>query len=337
MHEHRLSNWQHSHDFARINRQGERRTKWVLLLTFTTMLVEIVAGSQFHSMALLADGWHMATHVLAFMIAIFAYRYSRIHEQDQTFAFSPAKVSVLGGFASSVALAVVALMMMAESAERLIVPQTIQFDDAILVAVLGLIINLLSALLLGDHDHDHHHAVDHTDMHEHEHEHEHENSHHQHDHNLRAAYLHVMADALTSILAIVALLAGKYYGWNWLDSVMGFIGAIVILAWSYGLIKETSPVLLDQGIDAHYLQAIQDTLEEDGECRVSDIWRISPAHHAAIIVILTRFPKPPSYYKALIGNFVHLDHITVEVNACTGPDCIAADTLFPAPEAPVSN
>ncbi|WAR43917.1 CDF family Co(II)/Ni(II) efflux transporter DmeF [Methylomonas rapida] len=320
MHEHQLVNWQHPHNFARINRRGERRTKWVLALTFITMLVEIVAGVQFHSMALLADGWHMATHVMAFMITIFAFRYGRIHEQDRTFAFSPAKVSVLGGFASSVALAVVAFMMVAESAERLITPEVIQFDDAIIVAVAGLLINLLSALLLSDHHH--HHDHDHHDHHDHPHEH-----HDHHDHNLRAAYLHVMADALTSILAIVALLAGKYYGWNWLDAVMGFVGAAVILLWARGLIKETSPILLDQAIDEHYQQAIQDTLEEDGECKVTDIhiWRISPSHHAAIVVLVTRFPKSPCYYKTLLANFVHLDHVTVEVNACTGDECVAKD------------
>jgi cation diffusion facilitator family transporter len=314
MHQHQLNNWNHPHNFARINRKGESRTKWVLLLTFTTMLVEIVAGMNFHSMALLADGWHMATHVLAFLIAIVAYRYSRIHEQDQTFAFSPAKVGVLGGFASSIALAMVAIAMMGEAVERLLVPQLIQFDEATLVAVAGLVVNLLSALLLRD-SHDHHH-------HDHQHDHHHE---HHHDHNLRAAYLHVLADALTSVLAIVALLAGKYYGWIWMDAVMGMIGSLVILAWAWGLIKETSPVLLDQAIDENYLQAIQDTLEEDGECRVSDlhIWRVSPSHHAAIVVVVTQFPKSPAYYKALLANFVHLDHITVEVNRCSGDECVA--------------
>ena len=317
MHEHQLSHWQHSHEFARINRKGESRTKWVLLLTFSTMVVEIVAGMQFHSIALLADGWHMATHVLAFMIAIFAYRYSRIHQQDQTFAFSPAKVSVLGGFASSIALAMVAFMMMLEAIERLLMPQLIRFDEAILVAVAGLVINLLSALLLSDH-HDHHHH-DHDDRHGHDGEH-----HHHHDHNLRAAYLHVLADALTSVLAIIALLAGKYYGWIWLDAVMGVVGSLVILSWAWGLIKETSPVLLDQGIDEHYLQAIQDTLEEDGDCRVSDlhIWRISPTHHAAIVVLVAQSPKSPSYYKNVLAPFVHLDHITIEVNRCSGDDCL---------------
>jgi len=318
MHEHQLSNWQHSHNFGRINRKGESRARWVLVLTFITMLVEIAAGMQFHSMALLADGWHMATHVVAFLIAIFAYRYSRVHEQDQTFAFSPAKVSTLGGFASSIALAMVALMMIAESAQRLLIPQSIRFDDALFVAVLGLVINLLSALLLSGHDHHEHHCHDH-----HEH-------HHHHDHNLRAAYLHVIADAMTSVLAIIALLSGKYYGWNWLDAVMGFVGAVIILVWAWGLVKETSPVLVDQNVDKDYRQAIQDTLEEDGECLVSDlhIWRLGASHQAAIIGLVTRFPKPPNYYKTKLANFVHLDHITVEVNGCMGDACM--------PELPVA-
>lgn len=306
--------WIHQHNFARINRRGETRTRWVLLLTFTTMAVEIVAGMRFHSMALLADGWHMATHVLAFMIAIVAYRYSRIHQQDQTFAFSPAKVGVLGGFASSIALAMVALAMIGEAVERLLQPQVIRFDEAIMVAVAGLVVNLLSALLLSDSDHHHHHG--HHEHHHHHHDHDH---HHHHDHNLRAAYLHVLADALTSVLAIVALLAGKYFGWIWLDAVMGVLGALVILSWAWGLIRETSPVLLDHGIDEHYLQAIQATLEDDGDCRVTDlhIWRLSPSHHAAIIVLISTNPQSPDHYKALLSNFVHLDHVTVEVHQCS--------------------
>lgn len=308
MDQHQSQQWNHSHQFARINRRGESRTRWVLFLTFSTMLVEIVAGIRFHSMALLADGWHMATHVLAFLIAIFAYRYSRLHESDRTFAFSPAKVSVLGGFASSIALAVVALMMLGEAAQRLLLPQSIQFDEAILVAVAGLIVNWLSALLLGG-GHEHHRHP------HHQHDHGHDHSHH-HDHNLRAAYLHVLADALTSVLAIVALLAGKYYGWIWLDAVMGVTGSLIILAWAWGLIQDTSPVLLDQTIDENYLQAVQDTLQEDGDCIVTDlhIWRLSPTHHAAIIGIASQTPQTPDHYKALLAEFVHLDHITIEVN-----------------------
>jgi cation diffusion facilitator family transporter len=283
------------------------------------MLVEIAAGMQFHSMALLADGWHMATHVMAFMIAIFAYRYSRIHQQDQTFAFSPAKVGILGGFASSIALAMVALMMVAQSAERLLFPEMISFDEATIVAVVGLVINLLSALLLSDHhDHSHHHG--HDDHHHHD---DHEHEHHHHDHNLRAAYLHVMADALTSVLAIVALLAGKYYGWVWLDAVMGFVGAVVILIWAWGLIKETSPILLDQSVGEDFQQSIRLAIEEDGEAKIVDlhVWRLTASHCAAIISLVSQTPKSPSYYKGLLAGLVDIDHLTIEINACVGDDC----------------
>ncbi|MEY4210148.1 MAG: hypothetical protein RLZ92_527 [Pseudomonadota bacterium] len=325
MHQHQLENWQHSHEFARINRRGETRTKWVLLLTLTTMLVEIAAGMQFHSMALLADGWHMATHVMAFMIAIFAYRYTRIHEQDQTFAFSPAKVGILGGFASSIALAMVALMMVAQAAERLLFPQTISFDEATIVAVAGLVINLLSALLLRDHpDHGHH---QHHHSHEHHHHHDEHEHHHHHDHNLRAAYLHVMADALTSVLAIVALLAGKYYGWDWLDTVMGFVGAVVILIWAWGLIKETSPILLDQSVSDDFQRTIREVIEDDGEAKVVDlhVWRLTASHCAAIVSLVSQTPKSPSYYKGLLANLVDIDHITIEINPCVGDDCRVKD------------
>ena len=326
MHEHQLSNWQHSHNFAKINRKGELRSKWVLLLTFFTMLVEIVAGFKFHSMALMADGWHMATHVLAFMITLFAYRYSRIHAQDHTFAFSPAKVGMLGGFASSIALAMVALMMIAESAMRLALPESISFDEAILVAGVGLGINLLCALLLSGshadhHEHGHRHAVEHHHDHDHDHHH-HEPKHH--DHNLRAAFMHVVADAMTSVLAIIALLAGKYYGWNWLDAVMGLVGALIILVWAWGLIKETSPVLLDQSVDIDFKLAIQNALEADGECRVTDlhIWRLGAAHYGVIVGVLTRFPKPPYHYRNTLAKFTQLEHITVEVNCCVGDECL---------------
>ncbi|MDT4331842.1 CDF family Co(II)/Ni(II) efflux transporter DmeF [Methylomonas sp. MED-D] len=328
MHVHQLSRWEHPHNFARINRKGERRTKWVLLLTFTTMLVEIGAGMQFHSIALQADGWHMATHVVAFMITIFAYRYTRLHQFDNTFAFSPAKVGVLGGFASSIALAMVALAMTAESVERLMMPQTIRFDEAIIVAAVGLGINLLSALLLRDH-HDHHHGhAEHGHDHRHhdhdDHDHSHSHDHHQ-DHNLRAAYLHVMADALTSVLAMVALLAGKYYGWVWLDAAMGFVGALVILIWSYGLVGETAPVLLDQSMATGFLDSIRGELEADGETKVSDlhVWRLSANHCAAIVGVVTQFPQSPAYYKTRLAGFSQLDHVTVEVNRCNGRDCDA--------------
>ncbi|MFA5982962.1 MAG: CDF family Co(II)/Ni(II) efflux transporter DmeF [Methylococcaceae bacterium] len=309
MHTKTLAELKHSHEFARINQKAERRTRLVLVLTFFTMLLEITAGMGLGSMALLADGWHMATHVAAFMITLFAYRYSRIHADDSTFAFSPAKVSVLGGFASSVALGVVAFMMLAESAERFWLPHSIQFNEAIAVAVFGLLINLISALLLKEH---HHHA-----------EQGHDHDHHHHDHNLKAAYLHVMADALTSILAIIALVCAKYYGWNWLDPSMGIVGALVIGRWSLGLVKETSPVLLDETIDSEYEAAIRQKIEADADNRVADlhIWRLGPSHFALIASVVTDKPRPPEHYKALLKNFPKLSHITVEVNQCPGNGC----------------
>ena len=214
MHIHSLEKWQHTHDFVVIHEQGEKRTKIVFYLTAITMIAEVVAGLTFGSMALLADGWHMGTHAAAFIITIFAYRYAKKHLQDSRFAFGTGKVSVLGGFASAVALAVVALVMVIESIQRFIKPTEIQFNEAIIIAVFGLIINIISAVLLyGHHNHAHHDDQGHDD-----------HDHH-HDHNLKAAYLHVLSDALTSILAIVALSFGKFFGWNWLDSAMGIVGA----------------------------------------------------------------------------------------------------------------
>lgn len=308
MHARALKLLQHHHDFAVIHKKGERRTKQVLVLTFLTMVVEIVAGTMFGSMALLADGWHMGTHVAAFLITIIAYRYSRIHADDDTFAFSPGKVGVLGGFASSIALGVVALMMMVESGERLLEPRVILFDEAIAIAAFGLSINLISALLLKDH---------------HKHKHDHAHGHH-HDHNLKAAYMHVLADALTSVLAIVALVLGKYYGWNWMDPVMGMVGALVIIHWAYGLMKETSPVLIDESIDASYKIAVKKKIESDADNRVSDlhIWRVGPKHFAIILSVVSHTPKPPQYYKELLKDFHRLSHITVEVNKCYGEECI---------------
>lgn len=315
MHADTLEHWQHSHDFSVNNQKGERRTQYVLILTMITMVAEIVAGSLFGSMALLADGWHMGTHVAAFMIALFAYRYARKHADNPAYAFGTGKVSVLGGFSSAVALAIVALVMLAESIQRLLDPQAIQFNAAISVAVIGLLVNIISAFLLKD-DHDHAHAHHDHDGHEH---------HHHHDHNLQAAYLHVLADALTSVLAIVALLAGKYYGWNWLDPVMGLVGAVIITRWSYGLIKQTSPILLDESIEQDYLHAIKKTIEQDADNRISDlhVWKVGPNHYAAIISLVTHDPKAAEYYKHLLHDFHKLTHLTIEVHECKDAPCIS--------------
>jgi cation diffusion facilitator family transporter len=305
MHVHTLKNWQHRHDFAVIHEHGERRTLHVLILTAITMVIEIAAGTVFGSMALLADGWHMGTHVAAFFITIFAYRYARNNANSPKFTFGTGKVGVLGGFASAIALSVVALIMAIESIERLVNPQVIHFDEAIGVAILGLVINIISAFILKDRHNDHSHN-------------------HHHDHNLKAAYLHVLADALTSILAIIALSSGKMFGWNWMDPIMGVVGAAVITRWSYGLLKDTSPILLDGGIDDHLKATIKRKIEEDSDNRISDLhlWKVSPNHYAVMISLVTHFPKPSEHYKRLLANFKELSHITVEVNHCVGDPCI---------------
>lgn len=308
MHVHTVENWQHSHDFSVKNEKGERRTKYVLILTAITMVVEIIAGSVFGSMALLADGWHMGTHVAAFMITIFAYHYARKHADNPAYAFGTGKVSVLGGFASAIALAVVALVMLVESLQRIIDPHTIHFNEAIAVASLGLLINIISAFLLKDEHHHHDHG-----------------DHHHHDHNLRAAYLHVLADALTSLLAIIALVSGKYFGWDWLDPVMGIVGAVIITRWSYGLLKQTGPILLDGSIEESYQASIKETIERDSDNQISDIhiWKVGANHYAAIISVVTHYPKSTEYYKELLNDFHKLSHITIEVNACDGDVCKA--------------
>lgn len=312
MHSNSLENWQHSHDFSAVSEKGERRTFYVLILTAITMVVEIIAGSVYGSMALLADGWHMGTHVAAFMIAIFAYRYARKHENSLAFSFGTGKVSVLGGFASAVALAVVALVMLLESLQRVVDPQVIHFNEAIFVAALGLLVNIVSALLLKEDAHHHHH-----------HGHDHDAGHH-HDHNLRAAYLHVLADALTSLLAILALVSGKYFGWNWLDPFMGIVGAVIITRWSYGLLKQTGPILLDGSIEQAYQQQVKEAIEADSDNRVVDlhIWKVGANHYASIISLVTHYPKNTEHYKRLLNDFNKLSHVTIEVQACEGEPCV---------------
>ncbi len=307
MHKQSLDEWQHSHDFITHHTDGEKRTLQVLILTAITMVIEITAGSYYGSMALLADGWHMATHVAAFMITLFAYRYARLNADNPAYAFGTGKVSVLGGFASAVALAIVAIMMISESLHRLFVPQAISFNEAIAVAILGLIVNIISAFLLMD-NHEHHH-----------HGHDHHSHDHHHDHNLRAAYMHVIADAFTSVLAIIALLCGKYFNWNWMDPVMGFVGAIIIIRWALGLVRQTGPILLDESIDQSYKQSICDTLESDADNKVFDchIWKVGPNHYAAIIAIITHSPQPPQHYRDLLKAYDRLAHITIEVNPCS--------------------
>ncbi|MEL7327516.1 MAG: CDF family Co(II)/Ni(II) efflux transporter DmeF [Pseudomonadota bacterium] len=296
---------QHSHDFVSHNQKGEKRTLYVLILTVTTMVVEIAAGTMFGSMALLADGWHMGTHAAAFCITLFAYRYAKQNAHNDRFSFGTGKVSVLGGFTSAIALGIVALMMMVESIHRLFNPESIQFNEAIMVAVIGLVVNLASMLLLQDH---HHHGHDHHDHHSHDHEHE-----HHHDHNLTAAYFHVLADTLTSLLAIVALIVGKFYGWIWLDAMMGIVGAVVIGKWTLGLMKQTAPVLLDESINKSYRDEITETLAPYAEIVDLHIWKVSGHHYSAAIALKNHSDKTLDEFKQLLSKFDKIHHLTLEV------------------------
>jgi cation diffusion facilitator family transporter len=294
MHIHTLENWQHSHDFWVDREQSEKKTQIVMILTAVTMVVEIVTGLLFGSIALLADGWHMTTHVAAFSITLFAYQYARKNVNNPQYTFGTGKVSVLGGLASAVALGVIALVMALESGMRLFEPSPIQFDRAIAVAIIGLSVNLISAWLLQDR-HDHHH----------------ENHHHQ-DHNLQAAYVHVLADALTSILAIVALCGGKFLELIWLDALMGFVGAAVITKWAYNLIQDTSSILLDGTVDKQTRLAVLTAIEEDADNRVADLhlWYLGQDSVAVMVSLVTHYPRSPEHYKNLLKHIPSLAHVS---------------------------
>jgi cation diffusion facilitator family transporter len=308
MHSRSIERFQHHHAFGTERRSsGEVRTWWVIGLTTLVMVVEIAAGVVFGSMALLADGWHMGTHAAALGVTVFAYGYARRHAHDRRFSFGTGKVGALGGFASAVGLAVVAVLVFGESLGRLARPVAIRFDEAIAVAVVGLLVNLGCAFLLRE-DHEATHAGHHAEGNDHRH----------HDHNLRAAYLHVLADALTSLLAIAALTTGKYLGWTWMDPLMGVVGAVVIARWSFGLLRDTSRVLLDAEVGEDRRAAIQAAIEEDADNRITDLhlWRVGPRHLAAIVALVTHRPRPPEHYKHLLQDHDDLVHVTVEVQEC---------------------
>ena len=307
-----LSTWQHDHRFGTDEpASGERRTRWVVAITLAMMAGEIAAGSIYGSMALLADGWHMGTHAAALGVTLFAYVYARRHAGDPRYTFGTGKVGALGGFASAVGLAVVALLVLGESAMRLASPVAIRFDEAIAVAVLGLAVNVGCAWLLREHDHG---------PGEHGHEHQHEHRHHR-DHNLRAAYLHVLADALTSVLAIAALLAGRSLGWAWMDPIMGVVGGAVIARWSWSLLRETSRVLLDGEVSSARRLAMVQAVERAGGVQVADlhVWRVGPRHLAAIVSVVAAVPREPGHYRALLAGFEDLAHVTIEVHEAAAP------------------
>jgi cation diffusion facilitator family transporter len=309
MHSHSIDRWTHEHLYLGAHHaRNERRTRFVIALTAMMMIAEIAAGIAFGSMALLADGLHMATHAGALFISVAAYAYARRHAHDPRFSFGTGKVGDLAGFTSALILAVVALVIGYESLLRVFAPVPIRFDEAIAVAVLGLLVNLLSAWLLRDDD-----GV----TGEHSHQDGHDHHHHHADHNLKAAYLHVLADTATSVLAIVALVMGRLYGWLWMDPLMGVVGALVIGRWSYRLMKDTAAVLVDVSADVRLEVAVRTRLETEGD-RVADLhlWRVGPGHNAAALTIVTDRPRQPNHYKERLSDLPRISHITIEVQPC---------------------
>ncbi|MBF0264165.1 MAG: CDF family Co(II)/Ni(II) efflux transporter DmeF [Gammaproteobacteria bacterium] len=300
--------WAHAHDFGIDDKQKENKVKMVFALTTIIMVLEIAAGTWSGSMALLADGWHMGTHSAAFAIAIFAYSYARKHSNNQSFSFGTGKVNYLGGFASAVALAIVALMMIIESVQRILEPNAILFNEAIIVAIIGLTVNVISVFLLHDDHHHHHHDDHHHDHHGHE---------HHHDHNLKAAYFHVLADTLTSVLAIIALLAGKFYGLLWVDAIMGIVGAVIIMRWSYGLVKESSSILLDKSVTNSALCKAVEDIQATKDTIITDLhsWKVASADQSIIFSINAKEPLETNQYKEIIKKYMpQLSHISIEVN-----------------------
>jgi cation diffusion facilitator family transporter len=310
MHLHSLDPWIHDHVFlGRQHLRNERRTWFVVAITTVMMAGEIAAGIFFGSMALLADGWHMATHAAALAIAATAYLFARHHARNSRFAFGTGKFGDLAAFSSAIILGLIAVQVAYESVVRLVHPVPIAYGEAILVAALGLAVNLLSAWLLRDaHDHDHH-------------GHGHSHAPHQHrDNNFRAAYVHVLADAATSVLAIVALVGAMVMQWVWADPAVGIVGSLVIASWAYGLIRDSGAVLLDVSADKDIETVIRDRLETKGD-RVTDLhlWQVGPGHRAAVISIVSDNPLPPATYKRRLEGLRGLSHVTVEVETCADP------------------
>jgi cation diffusion facilitator family transporter len=308
------SRWEQRHDYRPLETASERQAWRVAALTGVAMLVEIGAGYAFNSMALLADGWHMASHMLAIGLTALAYLLARRYAGDPRFAFGTWKIEVLAGFASSLLLLVVVAMLAFESLWRLWQPQRIAFDMALGVAVVGLLVNLVSAWML-------------RDQHEHGHGHSHAHAHADHDHpapaagrdlNRHAAFIHVLADALTSVAAIIALLGGLLWGWDWLDPLMGVIGALIIAFWAKGLLLETAKVLLDREMDSPLVERVRTALLQEADTELADLhlWRVGRAQYACIVSLVTHGDCSADRYKARLDGIEELVHVTVEVNRC---------------------
>jgi cation diffusion facilitator family transporter len=303
MHNEKIQLWQHHHTFNADKKALEKRTLIVVIVTFVTMTAEILFGWITNSMALLADGWHMGTHAFALGVSLIAYIMARKYARDHSFTFGTWKIEILGAYTSAVVLGIVGVIMIFSSVERILNPLNIHYDQALLVAVLGLLVNLACAIILnmGGHSHEHAH---------HKHE--------QEDLNLKSAYLHVVADALTSVLAIAALLGAKYFEFNRLDPFMGIIGAGLILRWSYLLLKDTGGILLEHEMDNPVANEIKNEIEGDGDSKISDlhVWKVAQDKYACIVSLVTAKKYSIEEYKARLTKVHELAHITVEINKC---------------------
>ena len=313
MHSHSIGRWTHEHAFlGEHHRAHERRTWSVVALTGCMMVGEIVGGTVFGSIAVVADGWHMATHVTALAIAALAYSFARRHAKDARFSLGTGKFGELAAFTSAIILGLIGLGIGYESLSRLFHPVAIHFQEAIPIAALGLCVNLASAWLLHDDHHDHRHGYDHDYDHGHE-----IHAVHHHDMNLRAAYVHVLADALISLLAIVGLSLGWAFGWSFMDPLVGLVGTVVIASWALGLARNSGCVLLDTVPDPHLLERIRSRIEVGGD-RLTDlhVWQLGPGHAAMIASVVSDTPQPPAVYKDRLDGLGGLSHVTIEVNAC---------------------
>lgn len=305
-----LSDWTHDHAFDSNSEVAERSTRLVMWITVVMMFVEILAGWAFNSMSLLADGWHMSSHALAIGLSAMAYATARTYANDPRFAFGTWKIEILAGFSSALFLLGVAVTMVIGSLERLLSPQAIQYEEAIIVGVLGLAVNIVCAYILGQAHHQHDHANDHS-------QHAHDHHPHHHDLNLKSAYFHVVADAFTSVLAIVALLGGWLYSWAWLDPVMGIVGAVLVALWAKSLILETAKVLLDREMDHPVVQEIKDAVQADGQTRVTDlhVWRVGKRVYSCALTAVTQDAQlTPNTLRERLAVHEEIIHSTIELH-----------------------
>lgn len=330
MHQQHIRHWRHDHLFNQDKQQVERKTSIVVIITLIMMVTEIFFGWLTRSMALLADGWHMGTHAFALGISLAAYVLARKYAQDDKFTFGTWKIEILGAYSSAIILGLAGIMLIFASVERLLNPEVIRYNQALLVAVIGLVVNAACALILrGGHKHSsyghhgHHHEPEGEN---HSHHHPHGHDHHDEpgknpvhtDLNLKSAYLHVIADALTSVFAIVALLGAKYGNLNWLDPFMGIVGAVMILRWSAYLLRDTGRILLDRHTDFPVIREITHNLESDGETKISDlhVWKVADEKYACIVSVVTGQVRSIEEYRQRLQEVHELVHVTIEVNPC---------------------